>query len=251
MGETAGQPGGLFTAVSPSAAAANAARTAPDPLTLRRRLVKIDLGQLAPAPDSAARVAAAGIEIAPRGVLTLNLFEDAVFTGLVERTAPTFSGGQALSGRLGGIEMGTVTLVVNGDAVAGTVRTPEATYRIRPAGNGLHAVSEEPAGHDQHRHQVGDPVAREPFDQLHDQGTDLGAELHAGSPQRLGGLRSAWRPWTRRRHCEQWPTSMSKRRTMGRTTGRYSSLALDRVFAVHSRVRAGRRSSVRLERITI
>ena len=38
--------------------------------------------------------------------------------------------------------MGTVTLVVNGEVVAGTVRTPAATYRIRPAGGGLHAVSQ-------------------------------------------------------------------------------------------------------------
>ena len=39
--------------------------------------------------------------------------------------------------------MGTMTLVVNGDIVAGSVRTPEATYRIRPAGaGGLHTVSE-------------------------------------------------------------------------------------------------------------
>ena len=38
--------------------------------------------------------------------------------------------------------MGTMTLVVNGEIVAGSVRTPEATYRIRPAGAGLHAVSQ-------------------------------------------------------------------------------------------------------------
>ena len=38
--------------------------------------------------------------------------------------------------------MGTMTLVVNGEVVAGTVRTPEATYRIRPTGAGLHAVSQ-------------------------------------------------------------------------------------------------------------
>ena len=35
-----------------------------------------------------------------------------------------------------------MTLVVNGEVVAGTVRTPEAIYRIRPVGNGLHAVSQ-------------------------------------------------------------------------------------------------------------
>ena len=142
-GEAAAQPGGLFTIVSSSdAAIGGVAPVASDRLTLRRRLVTIDLRQLVPATDSAARGALAGIEIASRGVLMLNLFEDAVFTGLVERTTPTFSGGQALSGRLAGIEMGTLTLVVNGDVVAGTVRTPEATYRIRPAGNGLHAVSQ-------------------------------------------------------------------------------------------------------------
>ena len=140
--EATGQPGGLFSAVSPTGAAVDVSRTAPDALTLRRRLVTIDLGQLVPVTDAATRAAAAGIEIAPSGVLTLNLFDDAVFTGLVERTAVTFSGGQSLSGRLAGIEMGTMTLVVNGDVVAGTVRTPEATYRIRPAGNGLHTVSQ-------------------------------------------------------------------------------------------------------------
>ncbi len=167
--EAAGQPGGLFTAASPSAADIDVVRTAPDPLTLRRRLVTIDLGQLSPAPDTAARAATAGIEIAPRGVLTLNLFEDAVFTGLVERTAPTFSGGRALSGRLAGIEMGTMALVVNGDVVAGTVRTPEATYRIRPAGNGLHAVSQVDLSQ---LPPLGEPILRRP----------LGSDVPAGEP---------------------------------------------------------------------
>ena len=141
-GETAAQPGGLFTAASASGAEIEATRIDPDPLTMRRRLVTIDLGQLVPAADAAGRRAAAGIEVAPSGVLTLNLFDDAVFTGLVERTAPTFSGGQSLSGRLAGVERGTLTLVVNGNVVAGTVRTPEATYSIRPTGSGLHAVSQ-------------------------------------------------------------------------------------------------------------
>ena len=71
-----------------------------------------------------------------------DLFEDASFTGHVESAAPTFSGGYSLSGPLAGVELGTVTLVVNGAVVAGTVRTPEATCRIRPAGGGLHAVSQ-------------------------------------------------------------------------------------------------------------
>ena len=36
--------------------------------------------------------------------------------------------------------MGTFTLVVNGEVVAGTVLTPQATYRIRSAGGRLHTI---------------------------------------------------------------------------------------------------------------
>jgi hypothetical protein len=139
-GEAAGQPGGLFRAVAPAAAVVPVSPTPPDSLTLRRRLVSIDFGQLSPPVD--ASDAAADAAAAPSGVLRLNLFDDASFTGLVESVAPTFSGGYSLAGPLAGVEMGTMTLVVNGEVVAGTVRTPEATYRIRPAAGGLHAVSE-------------------------------------------------------------------------------------------------------------
>lgn len=62
-----------------------------------------------------------------------------------------------------------MTLVVNGGVVAGTVRTPSATYRIRPAGNGLHAVSEvdlsrlPPLGEPlPRRPRVGDGLPEEP-----------------------------------------------------------------------------------------
>ena len=94
--------------------------------SLRRRLVSVDFGQLG----------------ATAAELPLNLFDDAVFTGLVEETEPTFSGGYALSGRLAGVELGTVTLVVNGGVVAGLVWTPEATYRVSPADGGLHTISQ-------------------------------------------------------------------------------------------------------------
>ena len=141
-GEAAGQSAGLFAPVEPAVpvAAVRGLQTADDLLAIRRRLVSIDFGQLAP-PAEAAAPGAPGAA-APSGVLRLNLFEDASFTGLVQTVAPTFSGGYSLSGQLAGVEMGTVTLVVNGAVVAGTVRTPEATYRIRPAAGGLHTVSE-------------------------------------------------------------------------------------------------------------
>ena len=141
-GGAAGQPGGLFREVAPAGVVAGPDPSAvSDSITLRRRVVAIDFGQLTPPADAAAAVPGRA-EAAPSGVLTLNLFDDASFTGLVESVAPTFSGGYSLAGPLAGVEMGTMTLVVNGDVVAGTVRTPEATYRIRPAGGGLHAVTE-------------------------------------------------------------------------------------------------------------
>ena len=109
-------------------------------------LVAIDFGQFAPSADTVAAVPGV-VAAALSGVLTLNLFDDASFTGLVQSVAPTFSDGYSLSGPLAGVEMGTMTLVVNGDIVAGTVRTPEATYRIRPVGAGLHAVSHVDPSH--------------------------------------------------------------------------------------------------------
>ena len=159
-GGAAAQPGGLFRAVAPAGVAAArgpqaATEAATDSLTLRRRLVSIDFAQISPPVDGVAVDAARAA--APSGVLRLNLFDDASFTGVVESVAPTFSGGYSLSGRLAGVEMGTVTLVVNGEVVAGTVRTPEATYRIRPAGAGLHAVSQiDPA----RLPPLGEPISR-------------------------------------------------------------------------------------------
>lgn len=158
VGEAVGQPGGdLFRAVQPASAGVVApdSSSADDSVTLRRRLVAIDFAQLTP---PAGVVAVGGVDVAPSGVLRLNLFDDAVFTGRVERVAPTFSGGYSVSGRLAGVEMGTVTLVVNGAVVAGTVRTPDGVYRIRPAGDGLHAVSEiDPA----RLPPLGEPVLRQ------------------------------------------------------------------------------------------
>ena len=69
----------------------------------------------------------------------LNLFDDVVFTGIVEHVEPTASG-HALWGGLDGVELGTMTLVVNGRVVVGTVRTPYAVYSIRTAGDGTYVI---------------------------------------------------------------------------------------------------------------
>ena len=65
---------------------------------------------------------------APPPMLRLNLFDDVVLATAVDHSGPTASG-YTLSGRIGA--MGSMTLVVNGDVIAGTVRTSEATYTIR------------------------------------------------------------------------------------------------------------------------
>ena len=167
-GAEPGQQGDLFAAADsrPIDSASRIPRTPADPLTMRQRLVTINFAQLSPSaaersPRAGSPPAAAVTsgQLEPGGELRLNLFEDTVFTGIVERTAPTFSGGKSLSGRLVGVAGGTLTLVVNGNVVAGTVRTPEATYRIRPAENGLHTVSQiDPS----RLPPLGEPIPHEP-----------------------------------------------------------------------------------------
>ena len=132
LGASGGHGGGLFAAVPPSKHIPGTLRAvaSPDPKTLRRREVSIDIGMLARVP--AARTTP----------LPLNLFEDLRLTGIIERRTPTYSGGYALAGRLAGVAGGTVALVVNGSVVAGTVRFPGSTYRIRPAGAGRHAITQ-------------------------------------------------------------------------------------------------------------
>ena len=129
---------GLFAAAAAQDEARAAARrdggALRDAVTLRRRLVTVDYDVLARA--------VAGVTLRARpATLTLNLFDDVVFTGTVERVASTLSDGWSLSGRLEGVPFGTITLVMNDSVVAGAVRIPLATYRIGPAGESLHAVS--------------------------------------------------------------------------------------------------------------
>ena len=149
------QDSGLFSAV-PEVAAQPQSPASPDATTVRRRVVEIDLGRLRRAQVSAAespRPEARSKSLTPllprraaapvsEATLPLNLFEDVSLTGVVERTAATFSGGYSLSGRLVGEPLGSMTLVVNGETVVGTVRTLGGTYQIWPAGNGLYAISE-------------------------------------------------------------------------------------------------------------
>ena len=131
-----GQPSGLFSAVEGDPP------PSPDVETLASRLVRIEFGQLARVTESPddAKGPTTGEPLPPQ-TLALNLFDDVVFTGIVEHIEPT-SSGYALWGRLEGVELGTMTLVANGRVVVGTVRTPDAVYTIRTAGDGTYVISQ-------------------------------------------------------------------------------------------------------------
>ena len=145
------QAADLFTPVAePPPASLPAAE-----LTLRSRVVAMDLGQVQQARaavespgqrvhtrDVSARRDKSSTAPPPGTTLTFNLFDDVVVTGIVEQTAPTFSGGYSVAGHLVEEPLGTMTLVVNGEAVAGTVRTLGEVYHIRSVGDGLYAISE-------------------------------------------------------------------------------------------------------------
>ena len=114
----------------------------PDVETLASRFAGIDFGQLDPSLESVSRPL--GIDevsrLAPR-TITLNLFAAATFTGRIAHVEPTASG-YAFWGGLDGVELGTMTMVVNGDIVVGTVRTPDAVYTIRTADSGSYVIRE-------------------------------------------------------------------------------------------------------------
>ena len=132
--ENQAQSGGLFSAVE-SSELRPAAMPRPDYITIRRREVTIDFGML-----ELSRAAVGQPSDTP-SKLTLNLFDDTVLTAILDRTVPT-SSGYSLSGRIEGVDLSTVTLVVNGTVVAGSVRAPIGTFRIRSVGKRLYAISE-------------------------------------------------------------------------------------------------------------
>ena len=128
------QAGGLFSEVQGDQPL-NA-----DVETIASRLVGIDFGQLDQVTDPSIepKDPASGKPTTPQ-TLVLNLFDDVVFTGIVEHVEPTASG-HAFWGSLKGVELGTMSLVVNGEIVVGTVRTPSEVYTIRTAGDGKYVI---------------------------------------------------------------------------------------------------------------
>lgn len=79
------------------------------------------------------------VENAGTGTLLLNVKDGVQLDVAVERTAATRRG-YSLSGRVVGKNAGFVTLVVHGDAVAGSIWTPDSVYEISHIGGGTHAL---------------------------------------------------------------------------------------------------------------
>ena len=86
------------------------------------------------------------VENARAGHLLLNVEDGTPLDVVVERTTST-KWGYSLSGRVRGAG-GFVTLVVHGEAVAGSIWTPSASYELLPLGDDIHVLrdlSNEPA----------------------------------------------------------------------------------------------------------
>ena len=134
-GVVAGQEDGIFFPADPPAGGNAPADAVSDSITLRRRPVTVDIDRLAEARDAVGGGGGQAVE------LLFNLFDDAELGVVVESTSPTPSG-YVLSGHIDDVEGSTLTVVVNGSVVAGTIRTAGGTWRIRSAGDGLHVVSQ-------------------------------------------------------------------------------------------------------------
>ncbi|MCP4903144.1 MAG: hypothetical protein GY906_39790, partial [bacterium] len=78
----------------------------------------------------------------PAEAVHLDLFTDANFTALFERSETNYLGSFAWVGRLEGITRGTAILVVTGGQLAGSVSLPGGHYEIRSIGGGVHAILE-------------------------------------------------------------------------------------------------------------
>ena len=79
------------------------------------------------------------LEIAGEGRLLLNVRDRVQLDVVVDRTART-GWGYSLSGRVVGEGVGFVTLVVHGEAVAGSIWTPASAYELNHLGDGIHAL---------------------------------------------------------------------------------------------------------------
>ena len=128
----------LFWRESLAPVRSEAAPVAPSPRSkkreaakLRQRLVRVNRGLLETLRRRAGRPAG--------GLLRLALSDNLTVTTVIDRTGPT-SAGYWLAGRLEAPNPGDLTLVVNGEVIAGTVRTLARLYKIRTVDAGVLSI---------------------------------------------------------------------------------------------------------------
>jgi hypothetical protein len=76
------------------------------------------------------------------GAVLFDLFEDVVFTAVLDRLEAASLGGYSWIGHLRGVDHSQVVLVVAGGQIAGNITLPGGIYQIRYAGDGVHAIYE-------------------------------------------------------------------------------------------------------------
>jgi hypothetical protein len=97
-----------------------------DPTVVRARHVEPDLSLLA------------GAEVGD--AVPINLFEDAIYTAVLDRGEAALPEGYTWIGHLEGVDYSQVILTVGGGQVAGNITLPGAFYQVRYMGDGVHAI---------------------------------------------------------------------------------------------------------------
>ncbi len=106
-----------------------------DPTIIRTRLVDINFDLLGGAYAAPQRDSSAASDL-----VRLNLFNNVVFTAVLDRRQPNQIGGYSWIGHLQGVAHSQVILVVKDGITSGAITLPGALYQVRYAGNGVHAI---------------------------------------------------------------------------------------------------------------
>ena len=81
-------------------------------------------------------------DLAAGSALTLDLFDDTELVAILDRVEASYGGGYTWVGEVQGEPLSAVTLVVTDGLMAGTVATPQGSFGISYAGDGVHVVQE-------------------------------------------------------------------------------------------------------------
>ena len=96
------------------------------PQVRRQRRVEVDFARVQPSAER----------------ITLNLFPDVCVIAQHERTVEPGRGQMQWEGRVPGASPGTVTFVIDGTVMVGTIRMGREVYEIRYLGEGVHVVTD-------------------------------------------------------------------------------------------------------------